>query len=843
MLGPINFCWASEVNSTPYTTQHTQHRNKEIALFNTLMLLINSFLIYGLALAGIPFLLHFLMRAKPKKMMFPALQLIQSRRKTNSRRMRLQHFWLLLLRMLVLALLVFALMRPLLPAANYRPNGKELAILAGIVIGAFAVYWWFKHRLKGQSISNQKRSARMLWLRSLLIVLTVISCLLFVAWPYQSRIAAEITNPQPSTLPDQPVAAVFLFDTSPSMAYRFENETRLNVASEIAAEHLGSLPSGSKAAVATTSNDVPVLFQADRTAAHKRINSLDTLSTVVPIDERLISALELQKRDQERVFTDQPQLPDELKQDRFLREIYIFTDLAASSWTNASVARLKAELEEQKEVQVYLIDVGIDQPQNFGVSNLRLSQETVPRGNDLHLDVELTTVGNAAASPNVELFVQNESGRLVKQGEKSLSQSEEGETTLAFTIPGLTQSTTQGELRLTTSDPLAADDVRYFTVAVRNPPSILLAARNLSDTEELAESLVPDDIAPRYSVTFADEKKLAESSFTSFDVVCLINVAYISDSTWKKLEQYVSSGGSLVVCLGMRNGTDRPAALSYNSDIAQSFLPAELIGDLGFSEVQSLNIMNVEHPLVKRLNDFPGGIAELTSRYIKRFWSVIPNAKTTVVAQYTDSQQSPAILEKVHGKGRTILWTTAVDLNEWNDLARSWSYIVLTDQMMQHLARSTEERFNFAAGEYVSINVGEANGGKKYLLRKPGRQQVVVESEPTSSRVVVSQADDVGQYVLLPSEGIDAFSSGFSINIPASESDLTRLTTDDLDRLLGPNRYSIAQNFESLARSVSEGRLGQEAYSMVLLILIAFFCIEHFVANHFYDTQQLASAS
>ena len=53
-------------------------------------------LLFGAAFALVPILLHLLMRTKPKKLIFPALRLIQNRRKNNVRRLKLRHLWLLL---------------------------------------------------------------------------------------------------------------------------------------------------------------------------------------------------------------------------------------------------------------------------------------------------------------------------------------------------------------------------------------------------------------------------------------------------------------------------------------------------------------------------------------------------------------------------------------------------------------------------------------------------------------------------------------------------------------------------------------------------------------------------
>jgi hypothetical protein len=76
------------------------------------MTFIHGYLLGGLLLAGVPVLLHLLMRQKPKRLSFPAFRFLKARQRTNQRRMRLQHLLLLLLRILVVAALCLALARP-----------------------------------------------------------------------------------------------------------------------------------------------------------------------------------------------------------------------------------------------------------------------------------------------------------------------------------------------------------------------------------------------------------------------------------------------------------------------------------------------------------------------------------------------------------------------------------------------------------------------------------------------------------------------------------------------------------------------------------------------------------
>lgn len=66
----------------------------------------------GVALAAIPLILHLVMRQTPKRVIFPALQLIRQRHKRSTKRLRVKNWLLLLARMALLALMALALARP-----------------------------------------------------------------------------------------------------------------------------------------------------------------------------------------------------------------------------------------------------------------------------------------------------------------------------------------------------------------------------------------------------------------------------------------------------------------------------------------------------------------------------------------------------------------------------------------------------------------------------------------------------------------------------------------------------------------------------------------------------------
>ena len=81
-------------------------------------------LLGGAALVAVPLVLHLLMRRKPVKREFPALRFLRQRAVSNRRRLRLQHIFLLLLRMAAVALLALALARPVLRGAGWLADSE-----------------------------------------------------------------------------------------------------------------------------------------------------------------------------------------------------------------------------------------------------------------------------------------------------------------------------------------------------------------------------------------------------------------------------------------------------------------------------------------------------------------------------------------------------------------------------------------------------------------------------------------------------------------------------------------------------------------------------------------------
>ncbi|MBW3541097.1 MAG: BatA domain-containing protein [Planctomycetes bacterium] len=806
---------------------------------------------WGLALAAIPVVLHLLMRAKPRKLLFPALRLIQARRKTNVRRLRLRHLWLLFLRVAVIAAIVMALARPRLPPANYSLTSGEAIRLAVVVLAVIAGYLALLTRWRRQRLPNHVLAYRRTMLRGGTGVAAVVLLLLLVGWPYQRRIAAQIDAPTAETVKQLPLAAVFLFDTSLSMEYRHESRTRLEQAREHALSHLGNLPPQSRIAVADTASADPILFQSDLSGAAARIRLLETRALSQTLDSRLRDALRAHEDDAAEVLAAQDELPEDERSDGYLRGVFIFTDLASSAWRDSAASLIGRELERLKRVNVYLVDVGVEDPQNVGVTAVRLSQESLPQGGDLVVAADVEAIGVEAGERLVELYAGATSEDLTKRDQKTVPIAETAQRA-EFLVRGLSGPFAHGEVRLPARDPYPADNVRFFTVAVHPPPEILIVAENAERAAYFQLALSPPGLEgrQRYRTTFLSAAQFAAANdLERFDVVCLIDVAAPADETWRRLGDYVKRGGGLLVVTGPL--TD-PAA--YIGETPKTFLPGELMARRHFDPPETLDLQDLSHPVLRKfaeLND----VGLLDSVDVHWCWRARPlegdsraggnPAEGLVLVRYTDGI-TPALLERGWGAGRVMLLTTAVDLRGWSDLPRAWwAFPALCDQTMQYLSGRRNLRLNYQVGDPVEIALEGPSAFRRYLIRKPAGAagvgaQLSGEIEAGAETLVRRDTEHPGHYTILANEGSIPFRAGFSANAPAAESDFTRLAPRQLDELLGKDRYRLARNPEDLELILDEDLAGrrQEIFPQVIFLVVLAFCAECLIANRFYESDQ-----
>ncbi len=810
------------------------------------MSLLNPTILYGLALGLLPVLLHLLMKQKPKKLLFPALRLIEKRQRQSTRRLRLKHIWLLLLRILVISGLVMAIARPSLPAANYALNGLEwsaLVVICGLGVG---IYQWLARRWRAtlpEPVYQWKREQARGWT----VGLTVLALLLFVGGPYQHRIAGEIKTPAPTAELNLPVAAVLIFDTSLSMNYLHGGQSRLQVAQDLAADHLETLPSGSRVAVVGTDEIDPVLiFQQTLASAQTRLRSLKTKPVSVPLNDRIRRALLFQEKDRQDVMLEQGSVAEDLRRDRFLRRIYVFTDLSRTAWRLGGSPLLKKELERLESINIFIADVGERAPQNVAIKKIRLSRESVPIGGKLQVSALVEAVGSAAGTYQFELSRSSGGGRAANVDKQTQELQAGSPQWVPFSLQSnLRGPVYHGEVRLLSTDPLEHDNTYPFTVHVSKPPRVLVVAPRQRTAGEWIDALAPLGI--KADVVFRPLREWRDISLENFDVVYLINVPGFPDQEWQRLGEFVHDGGGLGIILGSSEVQPR----SYERAPARLFLPAVPYAPR-IEPNRRMVVDKPEHPTLTMLNEYDGIAIIENDVVFKRFWrldSPLP-AQSVIIAHFNDEDRSPALLERIHGRGRTVMLTSAVDpaqgpnseWNNWSDRTLfGWPMVAFAESMTQYLSRAGDNVFNIEAGEEIQLDLGESRTERTYLLKRPGFRQTQVIVPPRQSTLLIENTNDIGHYNLVPMESKTPV-LGFSAHAPVSESDLNPITKEELDGILGEERYTVARTIDELQAMVHVAELGKEVYPVILALVVILFLGEHLLANWFYSTRDQTQA-
>jgi hypothetical protein len=803
------------------------------------MAFVNLSLLLGGAAVAIPIVLHLVMRQRPKVVEFPAVMFLKARREANRRRLQLRHWILLALRCLAVALLALTLARPSVASAlvgNWIMVGL-LGIL-GLGVAAVAVVaklqktaWWMPVALAAVAGGL---------LLSGLVLLGVT-----LAHDPGVKIGGE----------EAPVAAVLLVDTSPRMQYRHHNQTRLERAQEMAAWLLTQLPADSDIAIAD-SNLGAAVFAVDRGAAGTALSALAIDAGSRPVAEVLPQAFDLLAGSE-----------------RARREIYVFTDLTENAWPEAAGDAVASRLAELKNASIYVIDVGVEQPANFLLGEIALSQEVLPRSGTLEVSTQLLHVGGDTTAvggdsvgdrvveleverfdPTLPIIVDGEpqlpGSDPTKSRRQAASLSPGGSAALSFSITNLEIGTHHGRLRLDRGDNLPMDDVRYFTFEVREPWPVLVLHGLDTSPELFTEAIAPYEFVvtgrARFAPTVAPISQLATRKLGDYAVVALVDPPAIPPAAWQQLGSYVQRGGKLAIFLG-----HNASKANFNDPAAQELLPGKLdkqwrsgTRPREFSGRADLYLAprTLAHPSLAAFRDIAANVPWYDFP-VFRHWSFEGNRLhdgASVVLRYSNGQ--PAVVERPLGQGRVLVMTTPVSdaanppgREPWNWLPTGfepWPYVMLMNETMLYLAGSGDAQLNYLSGQTATLaDASPASDDVAYHLFTPlgGRPQTVRSDD---GRLALPFTTAPGAYRLKSLD--DDKLLGFSVNLPLEASDLARVAPARLDAVLGKDRYQLARETAEIVREQGEARVGREFFPLLALLLVGVLGVEALLANRFY---------
>jgi hypothetical protein len=642
---------------------------------------------------------------------------------------------------------------------------------------------------------------------------------------------------------EAPVAAALVFDTNPRMQYRQQNKTRLEAAQEMALWLLAELPSESDVAV-VDSRSASATFAVDLGAARQRVERLNGAAMSQPLTAAIESAIQLLGE------SDKPR-----------KELYVFTDLTRAAWPADAMDDLDRRLKELAGTGMYVIDVGVEKPSNFGLAGLQLSGQVLAKNSPLVLDADLVHTGEEG-DRSVELYlVDPESRQAAKRGQQQVALAPDASEKLTFSVLGLAPGLHQGYLKIIGEDALACDDTLWFTVDVRAAWRVLIAAPRDSDREPkdyaffLSEALAPYEFRLKGREAFQCElialDELASKPLDGYSAVCLVDPRPQSPAVWQRLHSYVAGGGGLGIFLG-RNATPID---SFNDPAAQQLLPGKLVRQWR-APGTSAAYLTPEHADHAMLAKFRGLEVAWEGMPVFRHWQ-LDNFSEGAGIVFPLSDGQPAILERPVGRGRVVTMTTPISdaanrpaikgYEAWNLLPigeERWPFVALANEMMRYLVGSGQERLNYPAGDTAVVRFDDAQRPSMVSLSTPRGDQIRTPVDEKKNAISVTSTEIPGNYRVQAGGGNEAVDLGFSVNYPPQVSQLERVNEADLKTMLAGVPLRRARNRDEVDRTVSLGRSGRELFPYLIILLTIILGCEQVLANRFYqdyDTQEKAS--
>lgn len=616
------------------------------------------------------------------------------------------------------------------------------------------------------------------------------------------------------------LAAAVVIDNSPRMGYEVKNETRLDAAKQTALWLLEQLPADCEVALVE-----PVRASrsklSERDAAILRTERLRLSPAAAPLVDAVIESVNL--------LADRPD---------HRREVYVFTDMSVAEWSDAALAAIGEVLEANPGTKLYLVDVGETNAVNAGLLELELSADHLATGEMVTLrTAAIVTPGLQGAERTVEVWIEQQGQQPAKRGSKQVTLGE-GNQAIEFPIAGLAAGVHQGYVRMVGDDPLEIDNLRYFTISVDPPPGVLVVGPTVDATQLLAEALAPSALAQTAAARVVCERMdyaaLPSASLGTYDAVVLLDPPAMSSEQWRPLGDFVQSGGGLAVFLG-RNAVGQLD--SFNAPAARLLLPGEL--RWVSNTPRYLAPAGYEHPVLKQLADI-GTATPWPAFPVFKAWAVGNlDRAANVIASFADG--SPAIVEGRFGSGRVLMVTTPVSDRAsdepWNLLPTNpdpWPFLALAEGMTDYLIGADKRPLNYQAGRVVSVPLPRRSDLATYVLAPPTGDLLPQSLSPGQQEIVVTNANQVGNYRIQSGGEAARLDRGFSVNASGDVGRLRRVPFDTISTALGPDRVQLATNRRSLSSRINLGSVGRELYPWLIALVALVLGCEQWFADRFY---------
>ena len=471
----------------------------------------------------------------------------------------------------------------------------------------------------------------------------------------------------------------------------------------------------------------------------------------------------------------------QLRDLKISKQLLIVSDMAHGDWEGLDLSKLGI----LSDADILFLRIGSpDRDPNFCIKSVSLSEGEAVVGVPSRLEVTVSNLSNTAGATLIQLYL---SGTKVDQKSIELQAGEDGKAYFELNLQK--SGWIDGEVRLS-EDRLPSDNVFYFPLKVREKVKVLVldgdpkTSLKASESYYLVNALCPGGLeGSPFVVRVITEGEMLSIDLRPYDAIFLLNVGRPQPS---RLTSFLETGRPVFIFLG-----DRVSPEGYNSF---SFLPWRIgpVRDVGQRPEE---IAQVDHGH-ESLRFFSRGEASLKGANFRRYFRIEGSINNLLALGNHD----PLLVEANIGKSKLLMFASSAD-QDWNDLPLKAAYLPLIQGLLK-------EAVGLAGSSLpAGLRVGE-----------PFKEQVgpvQIEGPP--------EGPGIYQFSL-PSGEVRR-----GVNVPYEESDLAKLTEDELKKKFGAIDVKVVEYKEGALNDLQAGR--KELWPFLLVFLMGILVVEMVIAN------------
>ncbi len=513
------------------------------------------------------------------------------------------------------------------------------------------------------------------------------------------------------------------------------------------------------------------------------------------------------------------------------KQLTILTDLRKAGW-DRSVTSTTARWNEEG-LRVRIVDLGEDESGNVALLDMVPLDRTILSGAPSRWEALIRNDSpRVIAGAKVVLRVDDKPTELKLP---ELAPHEVAKVPLAVGFPGAGPH--EFSLQLP-DDALPGDNQRWAALPVKDSLLIRLvdgepsAEPFGSEIDYLAAPLsVGIGAAEAWRVEAVQDQDFLSPRLETPDVLVLANVASVTPEEAERLSQLVSAGMGLLVFTGAKIDIGLYNDMFYRQN--NRLLPCPL-KSLTDETVQGIFIEPLHpSPLEKLLDLKPSALERVAVRQFMAVEEPAEPGQVRVLARWNNPARSPAIIERIKGDGRVLLWTTTAD-RAGNDWPIEPSFVLAAREAVRGAARPTSLANTVTAGqrmsrivqtsqEVSSARVAPPEGGEPRSLSPVPLEQDAGKQAP-SLAITVTDTRRAGVYRMTWDEGSAGSQADlFAANPDPRESALERIETTELKSFLAPLDVEIIRAKSNEGNMFSStGREIWHDLAITLAVLLVF---------------------